>query len=107
MAGAGSLTPPWPGLGAYAVSKAALIHLTTELGYQLGPDVGATGTVPVSSVIGELPLTGLLVARAYELAVHTLDLALMVAGTKYRGQFEERIKAVMNEVRRAKNVVNR
>jgi len=34
-----------------------------------------------------------------------LDLALMVAGTKYRGQFEERIKAVMNEVRRAKSVI--
>jgi ATP-dependent Clp protease ATP-binding subunit ClpC len=34
-----------------------------------------------------------------------LDLAMMVAGTKYRGQFEERIKAVINEVRRAKNVV--
>jgi ATP-dependent Clp protease ATP-binding subunit ClpC len=34
-----------------------------------------------------------------------LDLALMVAGTKYRGQFEERIKAVMNEVRKAKNVI--
>ena len=30
---------------------------------------------------------------------------MMVAGTKYRGQFEERIKAVMNEVRRAKNVI--
>ena len=30
---------------------------------------------------------------------------MMVAGTKYRGQFEERIKAVMNEVRRAKNTI--
>jgi ATP-dependent Clp protease ATP-binding subunit ClpC len=35
----------------------------------------------------------------------TLDLALMVAGTKYRGQFEERIKAVMDEIRRSKNVI--
>src|SRR5579884_3597965 len=34
-----------------------------------------------------------------------LDLAMMVAGTKYRGQFEERIKSVMNEVRRAKNTI--
>jgi ATP-dependent Clp protease ATP-binding subunit ClpC len=37
--------------------------------------------------------------------VVTLDLALMVAGTKYRGQFEERIKAVMDEIKRAKNVI--
>jgi ATP-dependent Clp protease ATP-binding subunit ClpC len=37
--------------------------------------------------------------------VITLDLALMVAGTKYRGQFEERIKAVMDEIRRAKNII--
>src|SRR5213083_2894581 len=37
--------------------------------------------------------------------VVTLNLALMVAGTKYRGQFEERIKAVMNEIRRSKNVI--
>ncbi len=37
--------------------------------------------------------------------VVVLDLAMMVAGTKYRGQFEERIKAVMNEVRRAKNTI--
>jgi ATP-dependent Clp protease ATP-binding subunit ClpC len=37
--------------------------------------------------------------------VVTLDLALMVAGTKYRGQFEERIKAVMDEIRRNKNII--
>lgn len=37
--------------------------------------------------------------------VVTLDLALMVAGTKYRGQFEERIKAVMDEIRKSKNVI--
>lgn len=34
-----------------------------------------------------------------------LDLAMIVAGTKYRGQFEERIKAVMNEVKRTKNTI--
>jgi len=41
----------------------------------------------------------------HERRVITLDLALMVAGTKYRGQFEERIKAVMDEIRRSKNVI--
>jgi ATP-dependent Clp protease ATP-binding subunit ClpC len=40
-----------------------------------------------------------------EKRIVVLDLAMMVAGTKYRGQFEERIKAVINEVRRAANVV--
>src|SRR3977135_1996671 len=41
----------------------------------------------------------------HEKRVITLDLALMVAGTKYRGQFEERIKAVMDEIRRSKNII--
>ncbi|NNE10422.1 MAG: ATP-dependent Clp protease ATP-binding subunit [Gemmatimonadetes bacterium] len=35
----------------------------------------------------------------------TLDLASIVAGTKYRGQFEERLKAVMNEIRESDNVI--
>ena len=52
-----------------------------------------------SIVEGDVP--ELLVERK----VITLDLALMVAGTKYRGQFEERIKAVMDEIRKAKNVI--
>ena len=41
----------------------------------------------------------------YNRRIVILDLALMVAGTKYRGQFEERIKAVLQEVRKARNVM--
>ncbi len=37
--------------------------------------------------------------------VVTLDLGAIVAGTKYRGQFEERMKAIMNELQRAKDVI--
>ena len=37
--------------------------------------------------------------------VIALDMALMVAGTKYRGQFEERIKAVMDEMKRSKKII--
>ena len=64
--------------------------------------VGKTAIVEGSAqmvVDGEVP--DLLAERR----IVVLDLAMMVAGTKYRGQFEERIKAVMNEVRRAKNTI--
>ncbi len=37
--------------------------------------------------------------------IYALDMALMVAGTKYRGQFEERIKAVIDEVKNSKQVI--
>ena len=41
----------------------------------------------------------------HEKRVVTLDLAALVAGTKYRGQFEERMKAVMNELEKSKDVI--
>ena len=50
-------------------------------------------------VLGDVPETML------NRRVVTLDMALMIAGTKYRGQFEERIKAVMDEIRHAGNIV--
>ncbi|MBA4250280.1 MAG: Clp protease ClpC [Chlorobiaceae bacterium] len=40
-----------------------------------------------------------------EKRIVTLDLAGLVAGTKYRGQFEERMKALMNELEKAKDVI--
>ena len=49
--------------------------------------------------------TGIVPEILLDKKVITLDLALMVAGTKYRGQFEERIKAVMDEIKRAGNII--
>jgi len=41
----------------------------------------------------------------YDKRVVTLDLASLVAGTKYRGQFEERMKAVMNELEKNEDII--
>ncbi|MFM9945697.1 MAG: ATP-dependent Clp protease ATP-binding subunit, partial [Bacteroidia bacterium] len=41
----------------------------------------------------------------FDKRVVTLDLASLVAGTKYRGQFEERMKAVMNELEKSRDVI--
>ena len=40
-----------------------------------------------------------------EKRVVTLDIGLLVAGTKYRGEFEERLKKIMDEIRQAGNVI--
>lgn len=66
------------------------------------PGVGKTAIVEglaQRTVSGEIP------ELLRDRRVVVLDLAMMVAGTKYRGQFEERIKAVMSEVKRARNVI--
>jgi ATP-dependent Clp protease ATP-binding subunit ClpC len=67
-------------------------------------EAGVGKTAIVEGLAQEIA-TGNVPELLRERKVITLDLALMVAGTKYRGQFEERIKAVMDEIRRSKNVI--
>ena len=45
------------------------------------------------------------VPSLYGKRILSLDLALIVSGTKYRGQFEERIKGILDEVKNNKNVI--
>jgi ATP-dependent Clp protease ATP-binding subunit ClpC len=66
------------------------------------PGVGKTAIV---EGLGQMIVDGTVPEILRGKRIVVLDLALMVAGTKYRGQFEERIKAVMTEVRRVKDVV--
>ncbi len=63
------------------------------------------GKTAIAEGLAEEIINGNVPEILREKKVVTLDLALMVAGTKYRGQFEERIKAVMDEIRRTKNVI--
>src|SRR5438132_713132 len=67
-------------------------------------EAGVGKTAIVEGLAQEIA-TGNVPELLHDKKVITLDLALMVAGTKYRGQFEERIKAVMDEIRRSKNVI--
>ena len=67
-------------------------------------EAGVGKTAIVEGLAQEIA-TGVVPEILIDKKVITLDLALMVAGTKYRGQFEERIKAVMDEIKRSKNVI--
>ena len=67
-------------------------------------EAGVGKTAIVEGLAQEIA-TGIVPEILMEKKVITLDLALMVAGTKYRGQFEERIKAVMDEIKRSKSVI--
>ena len=66
------------------------------------PGVGKTAIV---EGLAQCIVTGDVPDLLIDKKVITLDLALMVAGTKYRGQFEERIKAVMDEIKKEKNII--
>ena len=67
-------------------------------------EAGVGKTAIVEGLAQEIA-SGIIPELLLDRRVITLDLALMVAGTKYRGQFEERIKAVMDEIKRSKNVI--
>ncbi len=66
------------------------------------PGVGKTA---IAEGLAQKIVEGKMPETLREKRIVTLDLAAVVAGTKYRGQFEERLKAVMNEIRESKDTI--
>ena len=66
------------------------------------PGVGKTAIV---EGLAQLIAKGEVTEALRDHRVLALDMAAVIAGTKYRGQFEERLKAVMNEIQQNKNVI--
>ncbi len=66
------------------------------------PGVGKTAVV---EGLAQRIVDGMVPENLKEKALVTLDLAAMIAGAKYRGEFEERFKSVMEEVRKNPNII--
>jgi ATP-dependent Clp protease ATP-binding subunit ClpC len=66
------------------------------------PGVGKTAIV---EGLAQRIVSGEIVHSLREHRVLSLDMAAVIAGTKYRGQFEERLKAVINEIKQSQNII--
>jgi ATP-dependent Clp protease ATP-binding subunit ClpC len=66
------------------------------------PGVGKTAIV---EGLAQRIVSGEIVHSLRDHRVLSLDMAAVIAGTKYRGQFEERLKAVINEIKQSQNII--
>ena len=90
-------------IGIFALVVQILCRRTKNNPVLIG-EAGVGKTAIVEGLAQEIA-SGIVPEILLDRKVITLDLALMVAGTKYRGQFEERIKGIMDEIKRAKNII--